>query len=163
MFRIDTTGKETILHTFTEGEDGGNPYAGLIKDSAGNLYGTTFGGGSEGAGTVFEMDPSGNETVLYNFCSQSLCEDGEGPFGGLVRDSAGNLYGTTFYGGFDLYYGTVFKVDPTGKETVLHSFTGASDGEFPYAGVVLDSTGNIYGTASAAGTFGDGTVFKIVP
>jgi uncharacterized repeat protein (TIGR03803 family) len=163
VFKVDPSGNKTILHSFTEGEDGGDPYAGLIRDSAGNLYGTTSAGGSFGAGTVFKVDSTGNETVLYNFCSKSQCEDGEAPFAGLAMDSAGNLYGTTLLGGFDLYYGVVFKLDPTGKETVLYNFTGSDDGGLTYAGVVQDSAGNIYGTTPSFGAYGYGTVFKITP
>jgi uncharacterized repeat protein (TIGR03803 family) len=163
VFKVDPSGKKTVLHSFTEGQDGGDPYAGLIRDSAGNLYGTTSAGGTSGGGTVFKVDSSGNETVLYNFCSRSLCEDGQAPFASLAMDSAGNLYGTTYYGGFDLYYGVVFKLDPTGKETVLYNFTGSGDGGLTYAGVVLDSAGNIYGTTPSYGANGFGTVFKITP
>ncbi len=163
VFKVDSTGNKTVLHSFPEGEDGGDPYAGLIRDSAGNLYGTTSAGGASGGGTVFKVDSSGNETILYSFCSKTLCEDGEAPFAGLAMDSAGNLYGTTYYGGFDLYYGVVFKLDPTGKETVLYNFTGSDDGGLTYAGVVLDSAGNIYGTTPSYGAYGYGTAFKITP
>jgi uncharacterized repeat protein (TIGR03803 family) len=163
VFKVDTTGKKTVLHSFTELGDGGKPYAGLLRDSAGNLYGTTSAGGLSGVGTVFKLDSTGNETVLYSFCSQSQCEDGETPIAGLAMDSAGNLYGTTLLGGFYLYYGVVFKLDPTGKETVLHSFGGALDGGSPYSGVALDSAGNLYGTTPGYGADGFGTVFEITP
>jgi uncharacterized repeat protein (TIGR03803 family) len=80
----------------------------------------------------------------------------------LIRDAAGDLYGTTFQGGASAY-GTVFQLDATGKETVLYSFTGGADGAYPYAGLVRDAAGNLYGTTSAGGAFGGGTVFKLTP
>jgi uncharacterized repeat protein (TIGR03803 family) len=126
------------------------------------LYGTTSAGGLYGAGTVFKVETAGNETILYNFCPSFACggQDGLAPFASLSRDSAGNLYGTTLLGGF-FSEGVVFKLDPTGKETILHSFNGASDGGAPYSGLVLDEAGNIYGTTPSAGAFGYGTVYKI--
>jgi len=154
-------------------------------DTAGNLYGTTEeGGGSDtsgtcgsqtgvgGCGTVFKLDTLGNETVLYSFKGGS---DGALPFplgdGRLVRDTAGNLYGTTSEGGpgpctgrnqVVVGCGTVFKLDPAGNETILYSFTGGSDGAFPFAGLVMDTTGNVYGTASSFLALGGfGTVFKL--
>ena len=102
--------------------DGGRPAAGLIEDTAGNLYGTTSLGGTNSGGTVFKVNSTGNETVLYSFCSAANCTDGQAPSGGLIEDSAGNLYGTTSGGGAHNNSGTVFKVDSTGKETVLYSF-----------------------------------------
>jgi uncharacterized repeat protein (TIGR03803 family) len=175
-------GEETLLYSFTGGSDGGGPDSVLIFDSEGNLYGTTRGGGSSfvcdgGCGTVFELSPSNGswtETALYSFCSLSDCEDGEEPLAGpLVRDSAGNLYGTTIFGGAYRNCngdacGVVFKLDPTGKETVLHSFTGGADGAFPQAGLVRDSSGNLYGTGWQGGakcftSYSCGVVFKITP
>ena len=112
----------SVLYSFTGGADGGNPWAPLIQDAAGNLYGTTQAGGSNGVGTVFKLDASGTETVVYSFTAGT---DGGFPLAGLVRDEAGNLYGTTLFGGvFACGCGTVFRLDPTGKETVLYSFAG---------------------------------------
>jgi uncharacterized repeat protein (TIGR03803 family) len=108
----------TVLHNFAGRSDGAGPYAGLVQDTAGNLYGTTTGGGSYGAGVVFKLDPSGAETVLYAFTGGV---DGNGPIAGVAPDARGTLYGTTVSGGA-YGCGTVFKVDPTGAETVLHSF-----------------------------------------
>jgi uncharacterized repeat protein (TIGR03803 family) len=162
VFKINSKGKETVLHSFTGAPDGDNPFAGLVRDSAGNLYGTTAVGGAEGAGTVFEVEPNGKESVLYSFCSNA-CLDGAQPFAGLVLDGAGNLYGTTFAGGAN-GTGTVFKVDSTGKETVLYSFCsqpGCTDGEFPYASLVLDSAGYLYGTTEDGGANGAGTIFRV--
>src|SRR5208283_5378540 len=175
VFKADTTGKETVLYTFTgTGEDGAAPYAGLVRDAQGNLYGTTLGGGSPtceyvtgiyGCGTVFKVDTTGKETVLYTFCSASNCTDGGGPEANLVLDAQGNLYGTTRFGGSPACTphgcGTVFKLDPTGKETVLYSFTGKPDGAGPYAGLVRDVQGNLYGTTDSGGANGEGTVFKV--
>ena len=118
----------------------------LIRDENGNLYGTTWvagdlsacaGGSNTGCGVVFKVDPKGNETVLYTFTGGT---DGGQSMAGLVRDEAGNLYSTTnFGGGSGLSSGTVFKLDPAGKETVLYGFTGGTDGNTPYAGLVRDN------------------------
>lgn len=152
---------ETVLHTFTGGADGAHPYAGLIFDTAGNLYGTTNGGGAFNYGTVFKVDSTGNETVLYSFTGPP---DGASPYAGVVQDSAGNLYGTTGEGGA-FNHGTVYKLDSSGVETVLHSFNGGTDGAYPSAGLTLDAAGNLYGTANeggAAGNTGDnGTIFEV--
>jgi len=157
VFEVAMTGTETVLYSFMGTPDGANPYAGLIRDALGNLYGTTNGGGAYGYGTVFEVDTTGTETVLYSFNGAA---DGASPYGGLVRDAAGNLYGTTYSGGAS-GYGTVFEVDKTGTETVLYSFAGQSDGANPYAGVIQDAAGNLYGTTTGGGNWGGGTVFKL--
>ena len=157
VFKLDKTGKgkETVLYSFTGGTDGANPYAGLIRDADGNLYGTTAFGGSSNAGTVFRLDATGKETVLYSFSGV----DGENPYASLIRDAAGNLYGTTFRGG-ESGLGTVFKLDGAGNETVLHSFNGA-DGQNPYADLTRDAEGNLYGTTNYGGDSNLGTVFKL--
>src|SRR5208337_3660269 len=119
----------TVLYTFcslSNCTDGANSYAGLVQDAAGNLYGTTLGGGAYGRGTVFKVDTAGTETVLYSFCSVPGCLDGWGPEATLVLDAQGNLYGTTGAGGTGCNgsgCGTVFEVDNSGTETVLYSFT----------------------------------------
>jgi uncharacterized repeat protein (TIGR03803 family) len=159
VFELGKKGKETTLYSFTGNPDGANPYAGLISDKDGNLYGTTLGGGASEYGTVFELSSTGVETVLYAFTGNP--PDGEYPLSGLVRDAAGNLYGTTEKGGAS-GFGTVFKLSSTGTEIVLHSFTGA-DGAFPYATLVRDSKGNLYGTTESGGHDGAGVVFKITP
>lgn len=155
VFKIDTSGNETVLHSF-DYSDGANPYGGLALDSAGNLYGTTAFGGASGDGIVFKIDPTGNETVLYSFHGP----DGEFPYASVVRDAAGNLYGTTLVGGY-WGQGTVFKIDTSGIETVLDSFDGSIQGGYPFAGVILDPAGNLYGTTYFGGLEGYGTVFKI--
>ena len=147
VYEVDTTGHQTVLYSFTGGADGANPYAGVIRDSAGNLYGTTYNGGAAGAGVVYEVDTTGHQSVLYSFTGSA---DGANPYAGVIRDSAGNLYGTT-YGGGAGGAGVVYKVDTTGHETVLHSFTGHTDGGSPYAGVIRDSAGNLYGTTYGGG------------
>jgi uncharacterized repeat protein (TIGR03803 family) len=177
VFKVDPSGNETVLHTFGDG-DGANPDSVLLFDSDNNLYGTTQNGGTSegcgfsGCGTVFELSPQQNgswpETVLYSFCSLSECADGEDPLvGPLVRDSAGNLYGTTTFGGKS-DDGVVFKLDTTGNETVLHSFTGGADGAFPAPGLAMDSAGNLYGATDEGGDacapkFTCGVVFEITP
>ncbi len=209
VYKIDAEGRETILHTFT-GPDGASPYAGLITDGAGNLYGTTESGGTSNDGTLFKIDSAGQETVLFNFAAiganpyagvvrdeagnfygttylfsgglvYKISPSGEGtvlfsfdlanyggfPYSGVILDAAGNIYGTTFYGGDqaagNLYngYGVVFKLDPAGQETILHTFTSGTDGAYPYAGLVEDSQGNLYGTTTKGGAGRGGTVFKI--
>jgi len=150
VYRMAGAGHEAVLYSFTGGNDGGYPMASLIQDSAGNLYGTTVGGGYDGAGVVFKLDTKGNETVLYSFTGGN---DGGFPYAGVVLDSAGNLYGTT-NGGGQSGAGVVFKLDKNGNETALYSFTGGNDGASPYAGVVLDSVGNLYGTAPYGGLGG---------
>jgi uncharacterized repeat protein (TIGR03803 family) len=159
IFKVNTKGKEVVLRNFTGGPKGGQPGAGLVLDSAGNFYGSTSAGGTSNSGTVFKLDTTGQEIVLYSFCSVALCVDGAFPLAGVVVDSAGNLYGTTNEGG--TYEGTVFKVDTAGTETVLHNFTAGTDGAFPVAGVVVDLAGNLYGTTAVGGTSNYGTVFKV--
>ena len=137
VFKLSKSGKETVLHNFCSlpgCADGEGPLTGLMRDSEGNLYGTTYLGGEYGAGVVFKLSESGKETVLYNFCSLSGCADGAYPLAGLIRDAQGNLYGTTAYGGSNncaLGCGTVFELSNTGTETVLYSFTGSPDGAAP--------------------------------
>jgi uncharacterized repeat protein (TIGR03803 family) len=169
VFRLDPTGQETVLHAFTGGSDGASPVAALIRDDAGNLYGTTQFGGNpacqNGCGVVFEIDATGLETVLYRFAGG---RDGQQPVAGLLRDATGNLYGTTLYGGAPggkcgtAGCGTVFKLSPTAEEIVLHAFRGP-DGELPEAGVVQDSAGNLYGTTLGGGAYNEGTVFMLGP
>jgi uncharacterized repeat protein (TIGR03803 family) len=173
VFKLDLKGTETVLHSFS-GADGANPiYENLIRDSLGNLYGTTFYGGTgqcydgfgSGCGTIFEVNTAGVETVLYSFAGN---QDGANPASGLVRDSTGNLYGTTAYGG-SYSTGTVFELSPTGQESVLHTFTGETDGGGTFGGLLRDGGGSLYGTAftggdlSCFGGAGCGVVFGIKP
>jgi len=162
VFRISPTGKESAIYNFTGGADGATPESGLLYN-AGSLYGTTSAGGASKSGTVFSITPLGKETVLYSFTGGV---DGSGPQSGLVKDSMGNLYGTTFSGGAS-GNGTVFElIRPKTQgghwiERVLYSFGAGTDGANPVAGVTLDNSGNVYGTTSAGGTYGYGTVFEL--
>ena len=150
---------ESVIYSFQAQPDAEEPYAPLVGDAKGNLYGTTYVGGTSNCGTVFKVTPAGVETVLYSF---SCGADGAYPyFAGVVLDKAGNLYGTTTYGG--LGYGVVYQLSPSGVETPLYTFQDGADGGYPFAGVVLDKVGNIYGTTSGGGASGDGTVFKVTP
>ncbi len=168
VFKITQSGKFTSIYSFLGGNDGCNPEAPVIRDAAGNLYGTTVSGGLSNAGTVFKINSSGHESVVYAFTGKA---DGGSPISNVVRDRKGVLYGVTLAGG-DLNCaaggcGTVFKIDANGNETVLHTFTGplnaAGDGGFPSGGLIVDSSGNLYGTTGAGGFWGEGTVFKIDP
>jgi uncharacterized repeat protein (TIGR03803 family) len=157
-FKLNPAGLETVLHSFGSRESDGVGPGELIRDSAGNLYGNTVQGGQFGSGTIFELSKSGGETTLYSFTGKT---DGNGPQGNLLRDFYGNLYGTTFEGGY-FGYGAVYTLDASGFQTVLFSFRGGAEGAYPQAGLVLDSDGNFDGTTQAGGTFGSGTVFKIL-
>jgi uncharacterized repeat protein (TIGR03803 family) len=165
VFKLTPSRKETILHSFGAGKDGNTPYAGLVLDAKGNLYGTTGGGGASGHGTVFKVAPSGTETVLYSFSGGT---DGANPVAGLILDAQGNMFGTTSRGG-DMSgcngsgCGVVFRLTPAGHQTVLYSFAGGTDGSDPEAAVIFDSKGNLYGTTFSGGEFGQGTVFKVTP
>jgi len=159
---------EKVLHNFGDGMDGQQPYGVLIWDADGNLYGTTEAGGVYSKGTVFELSPNGSggwtEKVLHNFGLYT--GDGTSPNGGLVWDGSGNLYGTTVAGGhYDA--GTVFKLRPDGSggwiEHTLHNFGSGMDGQSPKAGLVRQIGGTFYGTTSAGGAYGKGTVFEITP
>ncbi|MGA7683485.1 MAG: choice-of-anchor tandem repeat GloVer-containing protein [Terriglobales bacterium] len=159
VYKLTPSGDFTTLHTFSYccDNDGNEPAGGVILDSKGNLYGATTQGGTGGTGTIFEISPSGVETILYNFTCEN---DGCFPFSGLVMDGQGNLYGTTLGGGA-YYYGNVYKFVPsTGVVTTVYSFTGGNDGAFPF-GVVLDQEGNLYGATQSGGTAQQGVVFKL--
>ena len=149
VFKIDPSGTETVLYSFSGGIDGANPYAGLVMDGADDLYGTTENGGASNSGTIFKIDAGGNENVLYTF--KGGTSDGADPKAGLTFDPAGNLYGTTFSGGSG-GYGTVFELNTSGAETVIYNFTGGADGGNPFGGVTRDSTGVLYGTAENGGS-----------
>ena len=160
VFKLDTTGKETVLYSFKGKADGSAPVAGVIRDAAGNLYGTTQLGGIFSSGTVFKLDTTGKETVLYTFTGGRGGTDGYFPDGALIRDAAGNLYGTTQLGG-NFSFGTVFKVDSSGKETILYRFKGGSNGDQPVGALIMDKAGNLYGANQGGGTSYDGNVFKL--
>jgi uncharacterized repeat protein (TIGR03803 family) len=176
VFKVNTAGQFTVLHSFTGGSDGGPPSGTLLRDAAGSLYGVAGGGNSSachgGCGVVFRLDPSGKESVLYTFRGSP---DGAYPGGSLVRDKSGNFYGITTAGGSGNCpqdgngCGTVFKLDASGHETVLHNFTGGNDGFYPWAGLTIDDSANLYGTTSQGGDSscgrgnGCGVVFRLTP
>ena len=209
VFKLDPTGMETVLHRFTGGTDGSTPRAGLVRDAAGNLYGTTSGAATSGPGTIFKLDIAGTLTVLHSVGSNAglvmdalgvlygttsegifkldpatdtftVLDSSAGSEATLALDAAGNLYGTTEFGGntggtcATRGCGTVFKLDTTGTYTVLYSFTGlGNDGFSPTGGVILDASGNLYGTTTGGGALNCGathkpriscgTVFKVSP
>jgi len=169
----DGSWTETVLYNFSGGDDGGQPFAGVTFDRAGNLYGTTYTGGA-GDGTVFELtrDPDGSwtETVLHSFTGS----DGRAPVAGVIFGRAGSLYGTTTWGG-TAGLGTVFELTPnsdgTWTEKVLHSFTGGKGGSYPDRGsLVFDAAGNLYGAAADGGQAGCnafepgcGVIYELTP
>jgi uncharacterized repeat protein (TIGR03803 family) len=155
-----------VLHSFKGKTDGRNPLGSVIQDGSGNLYGTAWQGGdlncrpSFGCGIVFKLGSGNNkETILHSFAGGT---DGEGPSASLLMDASGNLYGTTDTGGVGRY-GTVFKINARGKLSILHSFTGGTDGAFPFSAVISDESGNLYGTTFNGGAHGYGAVFKVNP
>lgn len=179
VFKITSTGKFTILHTFCSlpnCADGFMPRGPLALGSDGNFYGTTESNGPNNAnGTIFKVTPTGSFTTLYIFCAQTRCSDGAGPNGGLIQASDGNFYGTTYAGGNDITAcnfsagcGTIFKITPTGALTTLHAFD-ITDGMDPSAGLVQRTDGTFYGTTASGGSTtsfgcnqaqGCGTVFN---
>ncbi|HTC67413.1 MAG TPA: choice-of-anchor tandem repeat GloVer-containing protein [Candidatus Acidoferrum sp.] len=205
-FKLDTNGVQTVLHNFggMTGTDGIAPIAGMVQDASDNFYGTTSAGGTvscvaegnfqhpTGCGTVFSLSSTGTESVLFRFTGGNDGPDGATPGGTLLRHPSGNLYGTTLSGGAGPCYiiaslppmppthvhcGTVFKIDPSGTESLLHKFTGISDGAVPQGRLIQDTAGNLYGTTSNGGNggcietgtrpgsvpvdVGCGTIFKI--
>lgn len=172
VFMLTPSGQEQVLHSFSGGADGLSPHGGVTLDNAGNLYGTTVAGGGgglcagDGCGVVFELTFSGgswNEITLYNFKGLN---DGFGPGGGLVFDSAGNLFGTTPDGGAHSA-GVVFELSPTRhgwRHKVIHAFTGGKDGAVGSLGLLLlDAAGNVYGTSELGGAQGAGAVYELSP
>jgi len=160
VWKLNQSGKLIVMHNFAGGgQDGWSPnYATLLMDKHGNLYGFTSEGGTSDAGVVYKLTSSGQLTVLYSFAGGST--DGCGPVGAPVMDGKGNLYGTAECGAYD--FGVVWKLSSTGAETVLHNFAGEPwDGEYPYAGVVRDKAGNLYGTTELGGPSGYGTVWEL--
>jgi uncharacterized repeat protein (TIGR03803 family) len=162
LFRLAKDGTEENFHVFQggQGSEAALPAGGVIMDEAGNFYGATLLGGLgpfPGFGTLYEIDPNGSFMVLYDFQGGS---DGAEPQGPLVRDADGNLYGAALQGGNE-NKGTIFKFATDGTLTVLHTFTGGSDGDGPQGGLLMDNAGNLYGSALTGGDSGNGTVFEI--
>lgn len=166
VFKITPTGTEAVLYSFVNGlGDGFNPSGNLIQASNGSFYGTAPSGGAYGNGVIFEITPSGQESVLYSF--DASANDGYSPGSGVIQASDGNLYGTTPGYGPDVNksFGAVFKVTLSGQETLVYTFQGqtASDGQLPEAGLIQGGDGDFYGTTSEGGTGLSGTVFKLTP
>jgi uncharacterized repeat protein (TIGR03803 family) len=167
VYEVTAAGVEETLYVFQgfKKGDGAAPFASLILDSSGNLYGTTYAGGAYGFGTIFKLSPGGQETVLYSFIGQP---DAGNPVGRLLMDKQGNLYGTTSFGG-TFGNGAVYELSASGTESLLYSFTGEADGASPFDGLVIDAAGNLYGTTEIGGNFnnscpvGCGVVFKVAP
>jgi len=163
----------SVIHNFTNGADGANPYAGVTVSGSGILYGTAANGGTGGGGTVFKLTPHGSNWLfspLYSFPGGS---EGASPWGGVVIGHNGALYGTTQEGG-DGGVGTVFELRPGAtfcrsflcywSETVLYAFTGTPDGAYPrYVNLAFDHAGDVYGTTSEGGMYGYGTTFELTP
>jgi len=158
VFKLAQDGTETVLYSFTDATDGGYPAANLTMDKAGNLYGTTNYGGAYDNGVVFKLAPDGTETVLYSFPGVDVVD----PLGGLILDKKGNLYGTTLAGG-SYGNGDVYEVAANGTETELYAFTGGNDGGAPAANLITDAAGNFYSTTESGGAYGNGTIFKLAP
>ena len=167
IFKISAQGQESVLYSFLGAPDGAAAIGDLTLDGSGNFYGTTQGGGTGqlcgtgGCGTIFKLTPDGNESILYSFKGAG---DGVFPFGGVVLDNKGNLFGTTWSGSY-FGQGNVFAFSH-GTLKVLHAFTGGTDGGLPEAGLTRDPAGNLYGTAYLGGLFANGccgVVFKLYP
>jgi uncharacterized repeat protein (TIGR03803 family) len=159
----------TVIFSFAE-DTGEYPSTELVMDGAGNLYGTAVTGGDFGSGTVYQLSPSGDtwtQTVLHHFTSGA---DGGQPYGGVTLDAEGNVYGSAVVGGTGLACeggcGVVYKLTDVGgvwTQTVLHNFTGGTDGQGPGGPVTLDAQGNVYGMTPIAGEFGAGTIYQLKP
>ncbi|HWA90053.1 MAG TPA: choice-of-anchor tandem repeat GloVer-containing protein [Rhizomicrobium sp.] len=173
VFKITAAGKKVMLYTFKGKKDGGAPVGTLAVGADGSVYGATQSGGifcpqqTDGCGTVFKIGPDGKQTTLHRFQAGT---DGATPRAGVILGGDGNIYGTTYSGGSDNCTGgcgTVFKLTPSGEETILHRFDGGTDGLSPWGEMVFDDSGNLYGTTSSGGssecTFSCGTLFKIKP
>jgi uncharacterized repeat protein (TIGR03803 family) len=175
VFKIDSTGKETVLFAFDAPVSGSSPDSPLIQDQAGNLYGVVQTGGPGGVGVVYKLSPQGEQTILHAF--QNQAEAPAVPTGGLFMDNRGNLFGTTFSGGrgsgpnCPLGCGTIYRIDLAGNFRVLHEFAGAIEGSEPFGPLVADAGGNLYGVARVGGNLscpdpdlpgdGCGTVFRL--
>ena len=161
VFKIDPSGTETILHSFEGGADGAQPFAGVFRDAAGNLYGTTCFGGVSGKGTTFKLDANGNQIFVHSFSGGVNGSSGASPIADLNQDASGILYSTTRLGGFR--EGTIYSTSLDGMSgSILFSFPFGSvaDGQQPWAGVIPDNAGNLYGTTRKGGSSMMGTIFK---
>lgn len=164
VFKITPEGTLTTLHNFS-GSDGAEPLSALLEGADGNFYGTTQQGGVNDCGTIFKVTPDGSFTSLYGFCDDNSPYDGVNPYGALVQDRAGNLYGTTSEGGGNGCCGTVYQMTAAGEVTTLHAFCPyCPDGYYVYDKLLLATDGNLYGTTDeVAGTIDCGIIFRITP
>lgn len=160
VYKLTLKGTETVLYSFgASSDDGTYPNQGVTMDSHGNLCGVTEDAGSHNAGTVFKVTPDGAETILHTFTSSP--SDGAYPFGPVILDAKGNIWGTTSSGGRH-GYGTIFRISSGGVEAIVHSFDPSTgDGDTPFSGLVVDRHGNFYGTTTAGGTYNAGIVFEL--
>lgn len=165
VFKVDPTGKETVLHAFTDSYGTEGPNSGVVQDSSGNLYGTNYSGGADQAGSLFKIDASGNYTLLHSFtcAANDGCHPNLTP---LLINNKGNLYGVTNYGGSAGGWGVVYKYNTsTGKLKILYSFSGGADGGYPMGALIRDASGNFYGTTLdggiAYGNNGNGIAYKL--
>jgi len=167
IFKLTPDGQMTTLYNFCSQmgcADGASPYGSFVLGIDGNIYGATWLGGTADRGTLFKMTPGGQVTTLHTFCLQTGCPEGAYPWGYLIQDAQGNIYGTASAGGTHGSAGTVFRLAPTGELEAIHSFcalSGCADGRFPNGELVLIPGGNIYGTTQSGGAYGKGTVFRI--
>ena len=161
VFSVTASGGQSVIYSFTGGADGRNPSTGVAIDKAGNIYGTTYFGGTKDFGVVFKLTPGGTETVLHSFTGGA---DGANPLGNLLLDRKGNLYGTANQGG-NGGNGTVFRISAAGVFKVLYRFTGnlngGSDGANPAGDLYRDAAGTLYSTTQNGGEHASGTVFKL--
>jgi uncharacterized repeat protein (TIGR03803 family) len=159
VFKITPAGKLSVIYSF-DGPHGAEPYGGLTLGTDGNFYGAAFAGGKFSYGTVFEITPGGSLTVLFNFTGGN---DGSNPHAAPIEGTDGNFYGTTRTGGKNIYYGTIYKITPSGKLTTLYSFDVTPHGDYPVAPLVQGTDGNFYGTTVNGGASNQGIVFRITP
>jgi uncharacterized repeat protein (TIGR03803 family) len=171
VFEITPSGTLTTLYSFCSQAncvDGSGPVAALLQASDGNLYGSTYKGGTTGYGTLFKITPTGTLTTLHSFCLKTNCADGSSPYGTLLQTKSGNFFGTTYTGGANESSGTIFKLTPAGKLFTLYSFcakASCADGDGPYGGLLLTKNGDLYGTTGYGGYPGScygpgcGTIF----
>jgi uncharacterized repeat protein (TIGR03803 family) len=169
LFKVTPQGQFTTVYNFCAQvgcADGINPFGPFLLGMDGNFYGTAWWGGTADGGVLFKMTPGGQVTTVHNFCATSECPDGEYPWGGLIQDYQGNIYGANSAGGANGSYGTVFQLPPNGELKGIYSFcalSGCDDGRFPIASLVVGPSLNLYGATHSGGTHGQGTVFKLTP